>query len=210
MEINESTLYTDKQEEKIYSATEKDSKEKIISEFQNFFKELIKRKRNDPIEGGLQAVMIIFPNIFAAKINEDDGMGTHGQSKINAIKFINGDHEYLTEYGIRHFYLYEKELKQLLCSCIDIRILDGEETLMLAITSNKELYSTFEVQMLKRIILICNILMEKKYYKNVDIGLYTPKIKIDYGEWTTEKRNLMLEEISKNMPLEEPNKNFKK
>ena len=83
-------IYTDRLEEKIYHATNKDSEEKINEQLKLFFKELTTRKRNDAIEGGLQASLIIFPEIFAAKVNEEDGMGSHAQSNINLVEFING------------------------------------------------------------------------------------------------------------------------
>ena len=199
MTENEFPIYTDKLEEAIYYATEKDTEEKATSELQKFFKELIERKRNDSLEGGLQAAMLIFPNIFLAKVNEEDGMGSHAHSNINLVKFMNGDHKYLTKYGIRKFNLYAKERNQIYDKATEIRILDGEEEMMLAIISNKDLESVFELKMIKRIILICNNLMKKNYYKNIDIGIHTPRITIDFGEWTDKKEKMMLEEIENNI-----------
>lgn len=195
----EEQLYTDTLEETIYSATSSDSEEKIQSELESFFEELIKRKRNDPIEGGLQASIVIFPNKFLAKVNEEDGMGSHSQSCINLVKYLNNDHKYLTKFGMRHFNLYPKERNQLNILGTEIRILDGEEELMLAIVSEKSKENIFELKIIMEIIKLCSILMNKNYYKNVDIGIHTPNIKIDFGEWTQEKRENIFSTLETNI-----------
>lgn len=195
----EEILFTDKQEETIYSATSSDSEEKIQSELESFFEELIKRKRNDPIEGGLQASMIILPTVFAAKINEEDGMSPHINSCVNLIKYINNDHKYLTREGTRNFNIYQKENTIINNDVIELRILDGEDTLMIAITSNKKTESLFELKMLKRITTICNNLMNNNIYKNIDIGIHTHNFKIDFGEWTQEKRENIFSTLETNI-----------
>ena len=197
MTKDEEKVYINKLEEKIYYAKSTDSEEKITEQLKLFFEELVKRKRKDAIEGGLQASLIIFPKVFAAKINEKDGTATHASSSINLVKFINHDPKYLTDTGIRKFSIYKKEEKQKIENATEARILDGENELMIAIWSDKKSESSFELKMIKRIIAICDRLMKDKHYENIDIGIHTSNIKIDFGEWTVAKGKMMLEEIEK-------------
>ena len=69
--------------EKVYSSNS-------IGEYEirSFFDELVYRKREDPVEGGLQASMIVLSNRFAAKVNEKDGTGLHLCEFVNLVKFL--------------------------------------------------------------------------------------------------------------------------
>ena len=61
-------LYTDKLEEKIYYGNSTDNIEEIQKVLNDFINEVIKRRRNDEEEEGLQSVFVIGKEEFGAKI----------------------------------------------------------------------------------------------------------------------------------------------
>lgn len=172
--------FTAIQEEKFYYVYLDMPKESINNTLTSFFMELVKRRKDDPFEGGLQASIVIMPNKATFKVCEDDGKAPHMQTMINSIKYMNNDYNFLTREGITYFSLYSKELSQLSEECIEIRVLDGEKELMLAIVSNRDIKSLFQVSLLEKIFAICTSLMENKIYTDIVIGLSTPTEKVDF------------------------------
>ncbi len=64
---------------------------------------------------------------------------------------------------------------------IEIRILNGQESIMFAITSNNGIKSKYQINTLKKLIELLKKLKDNQLYKNVKIGLYTPISKINIG-----------------------------
>ena len=162
--FNMEDIFTNKLSEKIYHGNYLNI-EDIKKQLKSFFNELIKRKRNDPLEGGLQASIIIYKDRCAFKINELDGAGLHVISEVNLTKFLYNDNNYLTEKAAGHFGLYMSEMMTITKDAISVRILDGEDKLMVAITSSGNIQSKFEIEVLKYIINICKNIKENNYYK---------------------------------------------
>lgn len=77
--------------EKVYTMYEFDSEEDIDYELSSFFDEIMARKRDDDIEGGLQAGGVIYPDKAAFKVSEKDGRGSHAQAQEHSSQFINGE-----------------------------------------------------------------------------------------------------------------------
>lgn len=183
------TNFINKLEEKIYMLKDYNDNEQIIEQLQEFFQELIERKRNDPIEGGLQATLIICKDKMAAKVNEKDGMETHLVNEINLIRYLNNNYHFITEKAIGKFLLYMHDIEIISSQAIVFRILDGESKLMLAITSNKEIETEFEKIILKNILNICKNIKEQKIYEKLEIGIHFPKsttefVDLNEFDWT--------------------------
>ena len=172
--------FTAIQEEKFYYVSLDMPNENINNILTSFFMELVERRKDDPFEGGLQASIVIMPDKATFKVCEDDGKAPHMQTMINSIKYMNNDNNYLTREGISYFALYSKELSQLSEECVEIRVLDGKKELMLAIVSNRDIKSLFQVSLLEKIFAICSSFLENKIYKDIVIGLSTPTEKIDF------------------------------
>ena len=187
--------FTNNLEEKIYFGDTNDLIN-VRNQLNLFFKELIKRKRNEPIEGGLQASVVVYKDRAAAKVNENDGKGVHIASNINLTKFLFGDNNYLTEKGIRYFGLYTNELGKFTKEAIEVRILDGQDSLMLAIHSYNEIESLFKLKVLKMIIDICKIIKDKNIYKEIEVGFSTPNISIDFEDFSETRYQTFLNFIN--------------
>ena len=189
-------LFTSKLEEKIYHGDRFDDSKDISRQLNLFFSNLIKRKRNTPIEGGLQASLIILEDAFAAKVNEDDGMATHARSQVNLVKYLNHDKNYITNQGVRKAIVYKDEVLQLSREGIEIRILDGEDHLMLAIYGATDIHTKFQMETLQKVLFYCRQIKEKNFYKMVEIGLHTPSIIIDFGDFEEGLYQKMLNALS--------------
>ena len=147
--------FTNIQEEHIYTHNEIEKVELLDEEINAFFKELDKRKRNDLYENGLQACIVIFPDKCAMKICEGDGMAPHMNVFINLVKYLNNDPNYISVFGTSFFINFAKENRQLNENGIQIRIIDSEQILMLAITSMIDINSQYQISVLNKIIDIC-------------------------------------------------------
>ena len=183
--------YTKVLTEKIYKGTNKNEFKDNAHQMKLFFEMLYKRRREDPFEGGFQACALIMPDAFAAKANENDGLGIHGVEYINLLRYLQGNSEYFTSHGYGYFYLHKKETEEIILNGIEVRILDGQDKLMLAITSDRSIKSVFQLKVLKMIIDLCKQLKDKGLYQEVEVGINTPDIKIDFDEWTEDKFALM-------------------
>ena len=195
--------YTDKLIEKIYHGKYLNLKT-CEHELTLFFDELIKRKRNDPIDGGLQASVVIFEDRFGAKVNELDGCGLHIISEVDLTKFLFNDNNYLTEKAAEHFGLYISEIMKISSEAITIRILDGYDELMIAIASENKLKSKFEVEIIKTIIKICDNIKKNKYYKSIKLGINLPNTSMDFSDYDKKRYkwyldNLKLDSIKKGL-----------
>ena len=178
--------FTTKLEEIIYYG-KKDDLISLKKQLYLFFNEIIIRRRNDPIEGGLQASIVIYKDRAAAKVNEHDGKGVHIASNVNLTKFLFGDKKYITEFGTRYFGLYMNDMMTITKDAVTVRILDGKDYLMLAIQSYHEIDSLFKLKVIKMIIDICKSIKNKNIYKEIEVGLNTKNINMEFEDFNEHK-----------------------
>ena len=180
--MEEDKNYTETLEERIYEGRIENDEKDILRQLNLFLSNIIKRKRDDPIEGGLQATMIILPTSFGAKVTENDGKSVHERGFVNLVKHLNGDRKYLTDEGIRKLYLYKEESLQKIREGIEIRILDGENHLMLAITAQNNNQTEFQFDIIKKLLKYCKQIKDRGFYDIVEVGFHTKNIKIDFED----------------------------
>lgn len=188
--------FTNSQEETIYVCNQTENEEEIDSKIIDFFSELVNRRRDDPLEGGLQACMVIFPEKSAMKVCEMDGTAVHDNAFINLVKHMNGDFRYFSVACTSNFLISKMERRQLIESGISIRILDGKNELMLAITSKVESLSKHQIEMLNKTLFYCKMLKDNQTYDRVKIGLHIPGFEIDFEDLTDEHYNNILNGIN--------------
>ena len=182
--------YTNNLEEKIYYSTDTSNQLDTQNQLLSYFKELIKRKRDDIEEEGLQGSIIILPHKFAAKISEENGKGTHQNNNVNLVRYLNNEDTYISKIGMQYPAIYKEEIKQIIKEGIEIRIIATEETLKLAIISSDNIKTIYQAKALKNIISICQKLMKEKAIPNIEIGLSTPTTKIDFDDWNNERAEM--------------------
>ncbi|MEE3342919.1 MAG: hypothetical protein VZS44_02395 [Bacilli bacterium] len=193
---NLDSYYISELKEKIYHANNSQDELKIHTELEKFFSELISRKRYDSEEEGLQACMVVFPDKFAAKIAEGDGLSSHFVTSINLVEYLNDKGKYLSNTGSGYYGLSKEERRELYNS-LQFRIIDNPDELTIAITSSVDISSSFQFDVLKDIILLCNKYINNNEYKNISIGLSTPSINIDFDDWSALREQLFIDTIDK-------------
>lgn len=157
--------------EKVYSSNSIDE-----CEIRSFFDELVYRKREDPVEGGLQASMLILANKFAAKVNEEDGYGLHICEYVNLVKYLYNDHKYFSQEAMRFPMLYSEQLDVIMQEGIEVRILDGDKSLIIYISSFK-MINDYQKEVLKKLLLVCKEKLDN--YQNIEIGINTPNVLLE-------------------------------
>lgn len=157
--------------EKVYSSNS-------IGEYEirSFFDELVYRKREDPVEGGLQASMLILANKFAAKVNEEDGYGLHICEYVNLVKYLYNDHKYFSQEAMKFPMLYSKESSIISEEGVEVRILDGDKSLIIYISSFK-MINDYQKEVLKKLLLVCREKLDN--YQNIEIGINTPNVLLE-------------------------------
>lgn len=194
--MNNNDMFNDELKETIYHGKSNDDLEEIKQQLVLFSKELIERRRDIPYEEGLQAVMVIFEDKFGAKITENDGESTHIHSLINTVKFLNDDHNYVTRDGVSRYNLIKKEYSQLM-EGINMRILDGENRIMFAITLDNDKTSPYQYQILKMFLDLWRSIKENNIYEIIEIGITLPEYKMEFcTDWDEKFKEL--EEIFEN------------
>ncbi len=83
--------------ENVYTIYEGYDEEDINYEITTFFNKLMKRRRNDDIEEGLQAGGVILPDRAGFKISERDGYASHAQAQENVSQYLNGETSFTGE-----------------------------------------------------------------------------------------------------------------
>lgn len=178
-------VYTNILRERVYYCNSQENDENIHNQIDWFLKELMSRRRNDPHEGGLQAEMIVMPEAFAAKVNENNGYGPHIIAGINLYKCIKHETRFFTEHALGNYGLFSKEVNEILKNGLEIRILDGKNTIMVAICANNNIKSEYQIKVLEILIDKLNDLQRNRAYTHVKAGVNTP---ISYLEMDDVKR----------------------
>lgn len=205
--MNVEDLKTDKQLEKIYYCNDHNSNEQIQEQMRSFINELCQRRRDDPKEEGLQAGMLIMPSAFAAKITENDGKYPHGITNINLLRFIKKEKGFYVGEASSRFGIITNELSELIRNGIEIRIIDGEQNLMMAINSKQNIQTIFQLTVLKRLIDELWSIKQNELYKSIEVGFYSPISEIDVDDLNEEVYSRLIEAIeTEKDKLEERNK----
>ena len=201
-------FFTDKLSEKIYYCNDRNSNEQIKEQISLFIEELYKRRRDDSQEEGLQAGMLIMPNAFASKITENDGNDPHGITNINLLRYIIMLKKFYVREAGQRYNLIKKEMNEISKNGIEIRIIDEEQNLMMAIQSDSNIHTKFQLAVLKILIEELWRIKQDELYKSVEVGFYSPISEIDVDDLNPELYNEIIEVLEKEKSkLEERNRN---
>lgn len=81
----------DKLEETVYEVRDIDTEDNISFVLSSFMNELMERRKNDQLEGGMQASGVILPDKAGFKINEGDGKASHAHTLETLSQYLNGE-----------------------------------------------------------------------------------------------------------------------
>lgn len=190
-----SNYYTDFLEEKIYTANSENEINVINESVIKFFSEMLKRKRDDSIEGGLQLAAVIYKDSYAAKVNEEDGFGTHLESLINLTRFLMKKGNFFSEQGMRQFELLEDDIRTITAKGIEIRMMCNSSELTIFFHTKNDIKSEFEVEVIKSFAKCCQHAIENGYLKNIGFYLKTLTTTLEINEWN----DLSYDEIEENL-----------
>ena len=168
----------DKLQEKIYLLDDNSNENDIDNQLEMFFQELLRRKRDDPFEDGLQAGGIIYPDKFAFKVNENDGMAPHTHTFETLAQYIDGETKFseietIGYTGIRHGDPHS--WLTINRQGFTIRILMGKDHLVIAIETTSNLISIFQLNIIKKIINITKTIFEQRILSSISINYLTKK-----------------------------------
>lgn len=136
---------------------------------------LQKRRRDDFKEGGLQAEMLIMPEDFAAKVNENDGLGYHYVSALNLLRYLKGEDDYYTNDAAQRQYIVKDDVREKTAYGVDINIIAAKEWVQFAIhASNMTIdLSNFQIDVLENLIILLKEMQKYNLNLYVEVGLYT-------------------------------------
>lgn len=182
--MNESDFLTSNLNESIYYSNNKSSEVEIRKQIMNFLSELYKRRRNDMLEDGLQAAILIMPDAFAAKVNEQDGDTPHLLNIVNMERYMKGEKNFYNEKTpISTIYDKYSEISSI---GIQVRILDANEEIEFPIIAYNSIQSEFQLKVLEELTNLLKVVQTNKYYSNIRVGMNTPNTDIDVENFNDE------------------------
>ncbi len=185
-------------EETIYCIRDNDSEDEKKKVLNSFFDEIVKRRRSDVFSGGLQAGLVIGNDACAAKVNENDGYGSHMGTSVNLVRYLNDEGVYITEEGIGYPALYREDLKQLNTEdYIGSQILDGNSKLMMSFISNYEKLTPFQIKTIRSIVDIFKELKDSGIYDDINVGIKIGKSEVEFDKWDENRYDLLRDTIEK-------------
>ena len=209
--MSSNELLTEKLTEKVYASNKYNGDAHMQQQLGDFISELYNRRRSDSNEEGLQAGMLIMPSSFAAKITENDGNDPHGITNINLLRYIKKEKDFYVREAAGKFGVIKNEMSEIFRNGIEIRIIDAEENLMMAIQSNSNIQTRFQLEVLKKIANELWRIKQNGLYESVEVGFYSPLSQIDVDDLNEELYSELIEAIkTEKISLEEKNKNLEK
>lgn len=150
--------------EKVYYSSKDDND----SNLNDFFNEIVKRKRDDVDDWGLQSSIVIRGEDYAAKVNENNGKESHHLTFSNLYQYLTGDNNYYSNTKeITDDFIIRMNMES-----IKVRMISSEDTLkVICIGSIEDGPTLYQYGILKNIVEICNELRMMKSFDKIDLGL---------------------------------------
>ena len=155
--------------EKIYTSDESQGLSEVQAQLSKFFQELISRKKGASVKDGLNAGMVLFPNSWAAKVNENNGTDYHSTTNMNLVRFLNGENVYYTEQQAAEVALSPEETRKVVYEGMQISILSNEQNCKVLIFSYNNTHSLFQLSVLEELLQICEQIKDQ-YDNNMVVG----------------------------------------
>ena len=151
----------------------------IDEQIETFFNELIKRKRFDPMEEGLQACGVITPNKAAFKVTEEDGKEPHMYAEVNLINYnITGECDDTIDRSHFNYFNYARGLGEKIRNYLKLRITDSDR-LVLAFTCY-DIINTYQLKIIKKFVELAKKALKNKDYEEIEIGVSAKNINISF------------------------------
>lgn len=153
--------------ENIYSMNDGYDEEDLDYEISKFFSKLMKRRRNDDVEEGLQAGGVIFPDRAGFKISERDGRASHAQCQENVRQYLNGESEFSSEEAVGFINQRRNDPNawmNITKKGFTVRVVANEEMLIFVFNTYSYDVSHFQLEVIHKLL---NLIRET--YKNNEI-----------------------------------------
>ncbi len=195
--------------EKVYSGDLAREQLENENELWNFFHEYASRKRgNNVFKNGFYASMIIMPDKWAAKVNEQDGQDFHTHTNLNLVRFLNGDDFFLTEDWAGRISLHEDESKKIIDEYISVSLLSCEDQCKIFIFCYNNKHTPFQISTVKEILKICKEI-KNEYQGNLEISFFNKDKSIEMDQITDEQEKKIEELLNKYEVTEEVRQSVK-
>lgn len=182
--MNENDFLTSNLNENVYYSNNKSSEVEIRKQIMSFLSELYKRRKNDMLEDGLQAAILIMPDAFAAKVNEEDGDTPHLLNIVNMERYMKGEKNFYNEKTpISEIYDKYSDISSI---GVQVRILDANEEIEFPIMAYNSIQSEFQLKVLEELTNSLKVVQTNKYYSNIRVGMNTPNTDIDVENFNDE------------------------
>lgn len=212
----DSKFYSPKLEEKIYYGTDTCGKEEIDETLRSFFSEMMKRKRGDIPEAGLQLSGVIYDNCFAFKVNEKDGLAIHDVEHLNLTAFLNHklknepEPRYLSPYGFLNNSLLTRERGQILTEGTAIKFMCSDDQMLLYFTDNTEGLSEMKINVIQNLVNLCDELKQMRAMSNIAFLLGSKRYEVEREDLDTESCAKIIDDTDNMRPRSKGNKTFGK
>ena len=140
-------------EEKVFVLNSSESEDNNDYELNSFFNELLSRRRNDYLEGGLQACGVVFSEKAGFKIAERDGSATHAHTDESIAQYLNGETMFSGEDTLGQFNLRKNDPNawiNLPKNSFTVRIVASKDHLIFVFNTYQYKISPFQLEVIEK------------------------------------------------------------
>ena len=171
--------------ETIYSMNVLNDEDDINYEINTFFGKLMRRRRNDDVEEGLQAGGVIYPDRAGFKISERDGRASHAQTQENVSQYLNGESSFSSEEAVGYINQRKKDPNawvNISKNGFTVRVVANKEMLIFIFNTHSYNISKFQLEVIQKLF----NLIKESYNNNLIqypyINFVTPRDRFIFNE----------------------------
>ncbi len=183
--------------EKIYVYNKETPPEEVEKALVSFIENIYNRRRQEIYADCYKAVVVNMPDRCAIKVCENDGLSSHHHSEINLVRYLKGDHNFLSTLDLNEPFSYMLETKQISREVVTIGIMSGAKELFLEVKVPKE-YNEFQLNNLMHIVRLFKKLRDTNAYSRMELTVAIPGMsKLSYYDFTNKEYDDLESNINK-------------
>ena len=174
--------------ERIYTETHDSTPSENKETLRNFLLDYAKRKKGkDMYDNGFHGGIIIMPDRWAAKFNEDDGKDFHTKTNMNLVRYLNNDNYFKNEGEASSKAIRDTEVQEVMDNNIIVSLLSDKYAAKIVIFSYNNQHSPYQLHTVKDILDISKELVSK-YEDGIEVGFFNKDGTIEAKHYTLDQK----------------------
>lgn len=169
-----------KLEEKIYEMSDSFSDDENNELMHNFFQEIMARRKEDDVEGGLQAGGVIYHDKAAFKVNEQDGLAPHCHTIETLAQYMDGETMFSSVDSMGQVSKREGDPHNWVTIenyAFEFRIIIGRQSMFVATSTLNDTITIFQLKVIDKFVDYIKLAFEQGLLKYISFNYVTKEKK---------------------------------